>query len=295
MRISSANGGVGIKTVIFGTDFSLCSQNAGLFAAWTATLLHAQLIVAHAFTLSQAAMEVEIDPMLMSQQRKDLQFLLARKTVQLAPESSNSTSVLLAGDPKDVLPQLADAHGPSLVVLGTHGGGWLQRSVIGSVAEQILRSTKWPVLTVGPQVAPAGSLRFPFKRVLFATDYTPAAAAAGPYVVLMARTFGADIQVLNVVKGGAVKHPDQLSNLTKDLYGALEAVVPGRAREFCDPRTFIEVGEAHATILRHIREQAIDLLVLGIRKTSHLGLEIRTSGAFQLIVDATCPVVTVTG
>jgi hypothetical protein len=43
----------------------------------------------------------------------------------------------------------------------------------------------------------------------------------------------------------------------------------------------------------------IDLLILGIakgiRRSSHLGLTTRTSGAFQLIVDAECPVLTVCG
>jgi hypothetical protein len=33
--------------------------------------------------------------------------------------------------------------------------------------------------------------------------------------------------------------------------------------------------------------------VLGIRKTSHLGMEMRTSRAFQMIVDAACPVLTI--
>jgi nucleotide-binding universal stress UspA family protein len=294
MPLPSVNGFVELKTVIFATDFSLCSQNAGLFAARIATHLHAQLIVAHAFTLTQAAMEVEIDPMLVSQQRKDLQFLLARKTFQLAPESSNATSALLEGEPKDVLPRLADSHQPALIVLGTHGGGWMQRSVIGSVAEQILRSTVWPALTVGPQVAPASNNSVLFKRILYATDSTPAAAGAARYALFLARAFEARIDVLNVVEQGEIKHPDRLSDLTKDIYGALDAVVPGNAREFCDSRTFVEVGNAHLTILRHIQERSIDLLLLGIRKTSHLGLEMRTSGAFQLIVDATCPVVTIT-
>jgi hypothetical protein len=34
-------------------------------------------------------------------------------------------------------------------------------------------------------------------------------------------------------------------------------------------------------------------LVLGIRKTSHLGMEMRTSAAFQIIVGAECPVLTI--
>jgi nucleotide-binding universal stress UspA family protein len=46
-------------------------------------------------------------------------------------------------------------------------------------------------------------------------------------------------------------------------------------------------------ILEHIRERSIDLLVLGIRKSSHLGMEMRTSRAFQIIVEAECPVLTI--
>src|SRR5271170_1049249 len=136
--------GTGFKTVIYATDFSLLSQNAGLYAAGIAAHFHSRLVVAHAFTLTQAAMEVEIDPTLISQQRKDLDSLLARKAFLLASESTPAIPMLLEGDPKDVLPSLADKAPPSLIVLGTHGGGWIERSVIGSVAERILRSTRWP-------------------------------------------------------------------------------------------------------------------------------------------------------
>jgi nucleotide-binding universal stress UspA family protein len=112
-------------------------------------------------------------------------------------------------------------------------------------------------------------------------------------VVFLSRVFEADIDVLNVVEEDAIKHPDRLSDLNRDFYSALDAAVPENAGAFSDPRTFVETGEAHDAILRHIQERAIDLLVLGIRKTSQLGVEMRTSGAFQLITDATCPVVTI--
>jgi nucleotide-binding universal stress UspA family protein len=44
--------------------------------------------------------------------------------------------LLVDGDPKKVLPKVADEHAPSLLVLGTHGGSWVEREIIGSVAEQ---------------------------------------------------------------------------------------------------------------------------------------------------------------
>jgi len=69
--------------------------------------------------------------------------------------------------------------------------------------------------------------------------------------------------------------------------------VPQSAKEFCDPRTYVATGGAHDKILEHIKERSIELLVLGIRKTSHIGMEMRKSGAFRIIVDAPCPVLTI--
>jgi nucleotide-binding universal stress UspA family protein len=287
-----------VNAVIYGTDFSLCSQNAGLYSALMAKHFSAKLLVAHAFTLSQAALEVEIDGSLVSQQRQDLQLLLSQKASALASgsfDSFESIPILLDGDPKDVLPRLADEYQPSLLVLGTHGGGWVEQKLIGSVAENVLRSTRWPALTVGPQVQRLTSGRSPFHRILYATDLTAAAAKAAVFAVSLAQAFGAEIDVLNVIAGGAVDHPDRLGEIGKRFYSALDAVVPEDAKEFCDPRTFVAVGDAHEQILQHIKERSTDLLVLGIRKTSHLGMETRTSGAFRLIVDSQCPVLTVTG
>lgn len=284
-----------LNAVVYGTDFSVCSQNAGLYAAFLAQHFAASLMVAHAFTLSQAAMEVEAEPSSVSQQRKDLEFLLSREAAALSHASFKAASVLLEGDPKQVIPDLAAASAPSLVVLGTHGREWLAREIIGSVAEGILRSTSWPVLTVGPQVASTAGNRSPFHHILYATDLTPAAARAAVYAVSFAKAFRADLDVLHVVPREAIDHPDRLSDIRSRFYRALDDLVPDQAKEFCNPRSFVEVGNAHRQILEHIRERSVDLLVLGIRKSSHLGIETRTSRAFQLIVHAACPVLTIVG
>jgi nucleotide-binding universal stress UspA family protein len=282
-----------LKTVVYATDFSLSSQNAGLYAARIADYFAASLVVAHAFNLSQAALEVEINQIQVSQQRMDLQSLLSRHALLLGAKSVESISTLLEGDPKDVIPALADNNAPAIIVLGTHGGGRLARGIIGSVAERILRSSRWPTLTVGPLVKPVSSQTFPFVRILFATDLSPVGANAAVYAVTFAEVFGAKIDVLNVIQDDAIEHPDRLSDLQSHFFKALEVLVPQEAREFCDPRTFVTVGNAHDQILEHISERSIDLLVLGIHKTSHLSMEMRTSGAFRIIVNAECPVLTI--
>ena len=50
-----------IKNVVFATDFSNCSENAGSYASMIARQFGADLIVAHSFELTQAAMEVEVE------------------------------------------------------------------------------------------------------------------------------------------------------------------------------------------------------------------------------------------
>lgn len=284
-----------LNAVIYGTDFSASSSNAGFYAASLAEHFSATLIVTHAFTLSQAAMEVEVEPSQVSRQRKDLESRLSREASALSHGSFQAMPVLLQGDPKQEIPDLAAAKAPSLVVLGTHGGEWLTREIIGSVAEGILRSTSWPVLTVGPHVPSAAGKRSPFRHILYATDLTPSAARAAVYALSFAKTFRADLDVLHVVQREAIDHPDRLSEIEKRFYLALDNLVPDPSKEFCNTRSFVEVGNAHRQILEHIRERSVDLLVLGIRKSSHLGIETRTSRAFQLIVHAPCPVLTIVG
>ncbi len=282
-----------LKTVVYSTDFSHCSRNAGLYAARLAAYFSVKLLVAHAFTLSQAAFEVEAVNRQVSQQRADLSRLLSQEATRLGADSAEVVPTLLDGDPKHAITQLADSNAPSMIVLGTHGRSGLERGIIGSIAETILRSTRWPALTLGPQVQPVTASTLPCKRILFATDFTSAAASAATYAATLAAIFGARIDVLNVIAEDAIEHPEMLAELRNRFYGLLGGLLPRQASAFCDPRTFVAMGSARNRILEHIEEQSIDLLVLGLRKTSLIGMEMRTSAAFQIIVDAPCPVLTI--
>lgn len=238
-------------------------------------------------------MEVEAEHIMVSEQRKDLNTLLSTTASRLSSDAVEAMPTLLEGDAKEMIPELAEEHAPSMIILGTHGAGRLVRSMIGSLAEQILRSTRMPVLTVGPHVRPVSAETFPFKRILFATDFTSSAAQAAAFTVFFAEKLGAGIDVLNVIHKDTISSPDRLSDLRNRFFSALDGLVPQQSKEFCDPKTYVEAGSAHDRILKHIQERSIDLLVLGIRKTSHLSMEMRTSGAFQIIVDAQCPVLTI--
>ncbi len=284
---------VKLNAVVYATDFSPCAENAGAYAERIAAQFSARLFVAHAFTLTQAAMEVEAERHVGSEQRKDLMARLSAKAAALATGQTAATPVLLEGIPSEVIPRLADRNAPALLVLGTHGGGRLERGIAGSVAERILRSTTWPSLTIGPRVRPVSAATFPFRRILFATDFSEAAAQAAAFAVPMAEQMGAEMDVLHVIHEEMLVSEELLAELKNRFCKALEELAPQLSRDFCNPETYVAAGRAHNRILEHIRQYSIDLLVLGLRKTSHLSMEMRTSGAFQIIAEAACPVLTI--
>lgn len=295
MKVEGGRPQVSIETILYATGFSGRSDNAGLYAAMLARYYSAKLIVAHAFLPSQAALEAEALSHGASQEREHNQAHLSRVAHSLATGGLVPRPVLAEGPVELAIPALAEQESPSVVVLSTSGAGRLQRAFIGSTADKILRSTRWPCFLVGPHVPAPSPDAVPFRRILCATDFTPAATQAAVYAVSLAREAGANIDVLNVVPERVVEHPQQIAELEDHIHQELEKVVPDQARDFCNPRTFVGIGKAHKQIKEHIQQYGVDLLVIGVRKSSHLDIEMRTSAAFTLIAEAPCPVLTVLG
>jgi nucleotide-binding universal stress UspA family protein len=59
-------------------------------------------------------------------------------------------TVLVEGPPATAVIRVAKRKGAHLIVVGTHGRTGVQRMLMGSVAERIVRLSPCPVLTVRP-------------------------------------------------------------------------------------------------------------------------------------------------
>ncbi len=104
-----------VNLILVPIDFSPGSESAAAYAFWLAGRLGARLRVLHVFGgLGHASAGVAPDV------RRDL----------IAAE------------------QEAREAGADLIVMGTHGRSGLRRMVLGSVAEQVVRSAHCPVLTL---------------------------------------------------------------------------------------------------------------------------------------------------
>jgi nucleotide-binding universal stress UspA family protein len=280
-------------SVIFATDFSPASQNAGLYSSALAIHFLSSLVVAHGFTLLQAALEVEVGERFASQQRIDLHQYLKQTADTLIAGRGATETVLLDGDPCTVIPLLALRRSPALTVLGSHGGGSIDRFFLGSTAEGILRHSCEPTLTVGPYVSTLRSGAVRFRRILYATDCSVEATRTASFAAGFAGAVGAELDVLNVLHSIQVRHPGQLHSIQQTFFNVVNSTLPQRVGEMSDPRTFVSAGQPADEILKHVSEREIDLLILGLKGNGHLGIQNRTADVFPIIVKARCPVITV--
>ena len=62
----------------------------------------------------------------------------------------NPTTTLLAGQPHEEIIKYAVLHNIDLVVLGVHGRGFLEKLLLGSTTDRVVRTGPCPVLTVRP-------------------------------------------------------------------------------------------------------------------------------------------------
>lgn len=285
-------GQLAIRSIVFATDFSPTSQNAGLYAAALARHFQAELVVLHTYILSQGAREAELATQKNSVERLEhLQQLQDAASALESPAHTTRTQ-LIEGDPSEKIAAFADAIPTAMLVLGTHGGGTLERHLIGSVAERTLRRAATPTLTVGPlALAPE---QHPFRSILYATDCSAMAAQAAPLACALASSFASELKVISVVDERAGATPDVLVELDFRTRQAISQQLTDACQHFTQPRALALARTARDEILYYADRSHSDLLILGVHRRAAIELFDRNSTTIQLIARAPCPVLTVT-
>jgi nucleotide-binding universal stress UspA family protein len=93
------------------------------------------LRVAHYHTRDQRSCELE-----------DAEGALERAAELLRSRGVTVHTLLLSGEPQDVIVQQAAELRPDLIAMATHGHGWAKRIVLGSVADHVRHNTDVPLL-----------------------------------------------------------------------------------------------------------------------------------------------------
>ena len=272
--------------ILFATDFSSAAAVAIPYAAGLAARFGARLYVIHVRPISIGPLMVPGGDHGSAQAAKlDAEGKTDRI---LAMFREAHPEVLIAEGA--VWPNIADAideHEIDLVIAGTRGRSGVAKLLMGSVAEQVFRRARCPVLTVGPHVQTKSDVA-EIKKILFATDLTPQSLAA-PYAISLAQEYQAHLTLLHVPPPGDAVHIDHAAQLLRNL-------VPEEAELWCSPEFVVEPGDVADKILTVAARQPADLIVMGAHPTSGppaLPAHLPATTAHKVLCRAPCPVLTV--
>jgi nucleotide-binding universal stress UspA family protein len=135
-----------IRTILHPTDFSDHAANAYRLAVALTRDYGARLVIAHVAPTPMMTFSMGvIPPPPVTAEEK----LFAEMNKYVAKEKvDNVDEIVVEGDPAMEILKLAEEEDCDLIVMGTHGLTGLERLLMGSVAEKVLRRAPCPVLTV---------------------------------------------------------------------------------------------------------------------------------------------------
>ena len=185
-----------------------------------------------------------------------------------------------------------------LIVMGTHGRTGVQRLLLGSVAENVLRRSPTPVVVVPQAMAKREDLAR-VDTLLCAVDFAEGVERVVEYAVALAATTGARLVMAHVLEWS--EEPDTLPSpdahgfptSEDDAVARLDTLITSETRARCRPELAVGYGSPGDELLRLAAERSVDLIVLGVRRRNALDLALFGSTARRVLRDARCPVLTV--
>jgi len=140
-----------IRRILCPTDFSPTAGRASHYAAELARAFGAEVLLLHVvpeMNYPQRSLGmVTAFPNLREELHQRAKNELDRQRQQLDPALAIRTE-LRDGPPHEQILACAEANQADLIVLGTHGHTGLKHVLLGSTAEQIVRLSTCPVMTV---------------------------------------------------------------------------------------------------------------------------------------------------
>ena len=300
-----------ITRILVPVDFSDHSQHAVAYAVGIARWYGAGVTALHVFVNSPAAniipslYPVAPAPVSWDSMRDEL-MTHVQGFVGAAAAHDVPIDVAVEEAPdvhREILVQ-AEVLKADLIVMGTHGRGVLERFMVGSTTEKVLRkATSCPVMVVPPRVVDTPVPPVQFHRILCPVDFSEGSLAALTYALSLAEEADAHLTLLH-----AIELPPGLDDelmpagfniqtireaAQDDRHRRLDGLVPDGVREFCTVHTMVVEGRASLAILQVAAERDADLIVMGIHGRGVFDLMLFGSNTHHVLRAAACPVLTV--
>lgn len=199
------------------------------------------------------------------------------------------------GRPADVIRQIADESNVDMVVMTTHGRSGITRFLIGSVADNVLRTTERPLLLIRAQHEPP--THFSVDTILVPLDGSRLAETGLPFAKALASQLSADVVLQRTIVPPALLYGEQIVPSAAPVLEDLEA----EARDYLETqrervedagvtvKVAVDVGFPVEAITTTADRTGADLIVLTTHGRTGPARTVLGSVADGLVRHAHCP------
>jgi nucleotide-binding universal stress UspA family protein len=142
------------KKVLFPVDFSECSENAFPFALSVAKKYEARLYLIHVVRDLSHYKMMYIKPVMLDDVAVSLAEGAEKKMKEFCEKHlsdfDNFATKVVIGDADEEILNYADEKRVDLIIICTHGRKGLNRTLLGSVADSVIKGATIPVLSINP-------------------------------------------------------------------------------------------------------------------------------------------------
>jgi nucleotide-binding universal stress UspA family protein len=285
---------IALKNILFATDFSQAADAAAPIAIQIARRYGAKVYGVHVNRFDDyTAAAPNAWAAMAEAAEKETKEDAGRLNEQL--QGVEHEVVIGEGNLLELLSNVIQQKEIDLVVVGTRGRTGFGKTLLGSVAEQILRQSPCPVLTIGPHVNPWSDEYVKMHEILYATDLATDTPVAAPYAISLAQENQAHLVLLHVIEdpkaGDLVDSPEVVDLKERKL----KQFVTEQVGLWCEPTYIVEQGPAAEKILDVAKRRHTDLIVLGARPAKGLATHLNMGTVHKVVSQAKCPVLTVRG
>jgi nucleotide-binding universal stress UspA family protein len=203
-------------------------------------------------------------------------------------------SHLMMGDAAQEIVNLAEEQKVGLIAIGSRGRGRIERALIGSVSDSVVRHAHCPVLVVRWK-----PLIFPV-RILVATDGSEEATLAAKTAAELAQRSYSELHIMSVADAYSSHYDVQQTGLGDDFPQRAQDVLDNQVKKIEQSGRevagkHVRVSQRHPSdeIVRVAEEIGADLVVMGSRGLGGIKRALIGSVSDSVVRHAHCPVLVV--
>lgn len=286
--------GMTMQRILFATDFSNVAENAAKYVEVLARRFASEVTIAHVLDLSaqrriaqKMSGEEDVDTQAISAAALELE-----RRVFEGNSVKAHAELLESKDAVESIVQLAEHSRADLIVCGTNARRGVERVVLGSFAEQLILTSKVPVMIIGPKAKKPEYSSMRLDKILFATDMEEGSARRAEFALNLAKDSRAKIYFCHVLKHERHEIAGMLERKRK-FESDLRLLIPEADYEWCSPECVVGQGIASEYIVDAASELGADLIVLGTSSRSAWTTHFTIGNTGRILSDAPCAVLTV--